>query len=158
RQVAPGVSRHSFSIGFRDKEICEAKYQRLMAAHLGSQHHEIEFDWNEISGRLVDMVWHSECPVKESFNTCSLALSAAARDAGVRVVLAGEGADELFAGYPGYRFDQLGSRTSLLDEVETAFEEEIRERLWGNRNLFYETDHYAFRETKLALYAEPLAA
>jgi asparagine synthase (glutamine-hydrolysing) len=152
-QVSPGVRRHSFSIGFTDKEICESKYQQMVARQVGSEHHEIMFDWAEIAGRLSDMIYHCECPVKETFNTCSMALSESAKKAGISVVLAGEGADELFAGYMGYRFDQLGLRDAESFDLETILEEELREKLWGNKNIFYEVDLYALRETKAALYS-----
>jgi asparagine synthase (glutamine-hydrolysing) len=157
REVSPAQARHSFSIGFTDREISESAYQRLMARHVGSEHHEIIFDWSEIEGRLPRMVEHCESPVKESFNTCSLALSESARRAGVKVVLAGEGADELFAGYMGYRFDQSGMRGARGADLEAALEDEIRERLWGSRDIFYEVDQHPLREVKSALYSAGVA-
>ena len=149
----PSQTRHSFSILFTDKEISESKYQKMMARHVGSEHHEILFDWNEIATRLPDMIYHCECPVKETFNTCSMALSEAARRHGVSVVLTGEGADELFAGYVGYRFDQLGLRGNKPYNLETILEDELREKLWGDKDLFYEVDQYPLRELKTALYS-----
>jgi asparagine synthase (glutamine-hydrolysing) len=150
--------RHSFSITFPDKEISEVRHQRLMAQVLGSEHHEIFFDWSQICERLQRMVYHCECPVKESFNTCALALSEAARQAGVPVVLAGQGADELFAGYMGYRFDQAGFRAARENDLDAILEGEIRERLWGHQDLFYEMEYLPLREIKMALYAEDLRA
>jgi asparagine synthase (glutamine-hydrolysing) len=152
--VSPGTRRHSFSIGFTDEEISEAKYQQLVARHVGSEHHETVFDWAEIAGRLRGMILHCECPVKETFNTCSLALSRSARESGVTVVLAGEGADELFAGYMGYRFDQLGLRGEKGYDLETALEDELREKLWGDKDIFYEIDQYPLRELKTSVYSE----
>jgi len=103
------------------------------------------------------MIYHSECPVKETYNTCSLALSAAAKANGITVILTGEGADELFAGYVGYRFDQLGNRGRAKSyDLETVLEEEMREKLWGDKDLFYETNHHAHKEIKSALYSEQL--
>lgn len=157
KQVSPGTPRHSFSIGFKDKGMCEAPYQRLMADFTGSLHHEIIFDWPEIAQRLSTMLYHAECPVKESYNTCSLALSEAARQSGIPVILTGEGADELFAGYVGYRFDRFRTRDEKRYDLETILEDEIREKLWGDKDLFYERDQYAFRDIKSALYAEPLS-
>ena len=153
RRVSPDTTRHSFSIGFTEKAISETKYQQLMARQVASSHHEIIFGWSEILERLPAMIYHCECPVKETYNTCSMALSRAAKDAGVTVVLTGEGADELFAGYVGYRFDQLGLRDAQPFDVDTILEEELREKLWGDRNLFYEIDQYAFRDIKSALYS-----
>ncbi|HET6978717.1 MAG TPA: asparagine synthase (glutamine-hydrolyzing) [Pyrinomonadaceae bacterium] len=150
--------RHSFSITFSEREISEDKYQRLVAEHVGSEHHDIHFGWSEIAERLRDMIYHCETPVKETYNTCSMALSAAARQSGVPVVLTGEGADELFAGYVGYRFDQFGLRRTEKFGLEQALEEELREAIFGDRNLFYETDHTALREIKNALYAPDVVA
>jgi len=154
KRVSPNTPRHSFSVGFTDKELSEVKHQRLMAAVVGSVHHELIFDEADITAQLERMIYHSECPVKETFNVCSMALSRAARDCGVSVVLTGQGADELFAGYMGYRFDGAGLRGDRNYGLDAALEEEIRERIWGNPDLFYETDQYAFREVKTALYSE----
>jgi asparagine synthase (glutamine-hydrolysing) len=151
-KVSKGA-RHSFSITFKEREISEEKYQRMVAEHVGSEHHEIVFGWSEITERLPAMIYHCECPVKETYNTCSMALSQAAREAGITVVLTGEGADELFAGYVGYRFDSFGLRGLQQYGLEAALEEEMRERLWGDKNLFYETDHHSLREIKGALYS-----
>ena len=156
RQASPNIQRHSFSIGFTEKEICESKYQTLMSEHVDSRHHSIIFDWPEIAENLKAMIYHSECAVKETYNTCSMALSKAASSNGITVILTGEGADELFAGYVGYRFDQSGLRGSSNGDMAAILEEEIRERLWGDADLFYETDQYAFREIKSALYSSAL--
>ena len=156
KRVSPNTTRHSFSVGFTDKELSEVKHQRLMAETVGSVHHELIFDETDITERLERMIYHCECPVKETFNVCSMALSQAARDSGVSVVLTGQGADELFAGYMGYRFDGAGLRGDRNYDLEAALEDEIRERLWGDPNLFYETDQYAFKEVKTALYSEPV--
>jgi asparagine synthase (glutamine-hydrolysing) len=152
-KVAPNTRRHSFSIGFTDVDISETKHQRLMARFTRSIHNEIIFEWSEIVERLSRMVYHCECPVRESYNTCSMALSAAAKDAGVKVILTGEGADELFAGYVGYRFDSFRDRESKSYDLETALEDELREELWGDRSFFYEKDHLAVREVKQTLYS-----
>jgi asparagine synthase (glutamine-hydrolysing) len=155
--ISPGTQRHSFSIDFTDKGMSETPYQRLMAQFTGSMHHEITFDWPEIAERLSTMLYHAECPVKETYNTCSMALSEAARRSGIPVILSGEGADELFAGYVGYRFDRFRVRDEKRYDLETILEEEIREKLWGDKDLFYERDQYAFRDTKSALYSERLS-
>jgi asparagine synthase (glutamine-hydrolysing) len=153
-----GGAQHTFSISFADQSIDETRYQRLLADRLGTVHHEIRFDWPEIAGHLGAMVYHCECPVRESYNTCSMALSAAARREGIKVILGGEGADEFFAGYPGYVFDQLGPRRAPTYDPEALLEEQLRQRLWGDPRLFYEIDLHAFRRTKAALYAAPLRA
>jgi len=156
-KVTPEMVRHSFSITFADREIDEGRFQRLVTRATGSEHHDILVDEDAIAHRLSEMVFHCECPVKETYNTCSFALAEAARSAGITVVLAGQGADELFGGYPGYRFDSLRTEGGDVDDVEWALEEELRERLWGDRSLLYERNQIAFRDTKAALYSPQIA-
>jgi asparagine synthase (glutamine-hydrolysing) len=158
REVSPDARRHSFSIAFRDRSMDETGYQRMMASNVNSIHHEIVFDWAEIPARLEQMIYHCECPVKETYNTCSMSLSEATKKNGITVILTGEGADELFAGYVGYRFDQFGARNDGRYEYEAALAEELSERVWGDRNLFYENDLYRTGEIKAALYSEALLA
>ncbi len=149
---APGS--HSYSVTFGDAGIDESRYQRLMAEEAGSRHHAIECSTEDIAATVERMVWHAECPVKESYNTCSLLLSQLARDTGTPVILTGEGADELFGGYVGYRFDQVGGhRGGMGGDLAGVLERELRTRLWGEPELFYERDYHAWRDTKLDLYA-----
>ncbi|WP_214410522.1 asparagine synthase (glutamine-hydrolyzing) [Sphaerisporangium fuscum] len=145
---------HSFSITFPDAEIDESAYQRLMATKVASLHHETEFTPPDIEAQLRRMVWHAECPVKETYNTCSLALSALARDNGVKVILTGEGSDELFGGYVGYRFDRFGRGGRGAGGLAEALEDDVRRQLWGDPGLFYERSYHAWRESKMELYSE----
>lgn len=157
RRVSPDVQRHSFSISFSDERICESKYQRLMSESVGSIHHEIPFNDADIALRLSDAVYHSECPLKETYNTASLALSKETKQNGVTVVLNGEGSDELFAGYVGYRFDKRRPDGVKSQDLDTLLGNEIRAKLWGDEDLFYEKDDYSFRETKQALYSSQVS-
>jgi asparagine synthase (glutamine-hydrolysing) len=157
--VRPAEQFHSFSITFPQSDIDERQYQRLMAAHLGSIHHETEFAPHDIISRLRRAVICAETPLKESYNTCSLALSALVRDSEHKVVLTGEGADELFAGYVGYRLDATGARTaSGGSDLEAMLEDENRDLLWGDANFFYERDYLRFSEIKSSIYSEAVGA
>jgi asparagine synthase (glutamine-hydrolysing) len=68
-QISPDIKRHSFSIEFRTKDICESRYQKMLAKHISSVHHELIFDWEQIAERLTSMIYHCECPVKETSRT-----------------------------------------------------------------------------------------
>lgn len=149
----PGGRPRSFSIAFGDSGIDESRHQRTMVGLLGPQHHETRFEDADIADELLRMVWHAETPVKETYNTCSLVLSRAVRDTGTRVILTGEGADELFGGYIGYRFDHAGRRTAGGGGLDSQLEREARQTLWGDPAVFYERDYHAWRESKLDLYA-----
>ena len=74
------------------------------------------------------------------------------------MVLNGEGSDELFAGYVGYRFDKARRTHSKSHDLETILGGEMREKFWGDADFYYEKDEYPFREVKQALYAEPVSA
>jgi asparagine synthase (glutamine-hydrolysing) len=154
--LSPGEHRHSFSIGFAQQEIDERRYQRMMVAQVQSQHHETIFDWQAISERLPAIIYHAESPLKESYNTCSLALSQLVHEHDIRVVLTGEGADELFAGYVGYRFDQQRQTEAEATDLDDLLAQELQEKLWGDGQFFYEKNYHAFKDTKTALYSQHL--
>ncbi|MFI0418763.1 asparagine synthase (glutamine-hydrolyzing) [Spongiactinospora sp. 9N601] len=157
-QAEPGTGRHSFSIAFPERHLDESRYQRLVAEKIATDHHEIITGPADLSARFTRMVWHAEAPVKETYNTCSLALSEAARAAGVKVVLAGEGADELFGGYPGYRFDQAGLAGAGREHgPDAVLERQARQRLWGDPHLYYERDYHQWSRTRRELYAPGVA-
>jgi asparagine synthase (glutamine-hydrolysing) len=149
--------RHAFSIGFEAPEIDESGPQSLVADNLRLVHHRHTFTTYDLEARLRQAVRHAEAPLKESYNTCSLALSGLVRTNGLKVVLTGEGADELFGGYVGYRLD--GARPTGDDfTLDAALAREWRERLWGDAGFFYEKDYAAFDDVKTALYAPAVAA
>jgi asparagine synthase (glutamine-hydrolysing) len=151
--------RHSFSITFPDAEFDERPFQRLMADRLGSIHHDTEFHAAQIAGALQKAVWFAEAPLKESYNTCSLALSELVSRTGLKVVVTGEGADELFAGYVGYRLDQSRHQGENRPAGGEFFlEQELRETLWGDQDFFYERDYYQHRDVKSALYSDQLCS
>jgi asparagine synthase (glutamine-hydrolysing) len=152
-KAVPDETVHAFAIDFEDSSFSEAQYQKLVAAHVKSRLHTTVFGWREIAERLRDVIHHCECPIKETYNTASLALSKSAKDAGITAILTGEGADELFAGYVGYRFDQFRRQLPHQQSPEELAENQIRERLWGDPCLFYEQNYGAFCHARRALYS-----
>jgi asparagine synthase (glutamine-hydrolysing) len=156
-ELTPDHRRDTFSVTFAEPELDESRYQRLMAEKTNAVHHEVPFGSAQIAERFTSMIWHAESPVRETYNTCSMALAQAARAAEVKVVLAGEGADELFGGYPGYGFDRAGLTGRRPGGLAAALEDDSRVRLWGDPKLFYERDYHAWSATKRELYAPALA-
>lgn len=151
-----GKRLHSFSVAFADKSISEAKYQRLMAEVVGSIHHELSFNHSHIIEYLRRTIYHSECALKESYNTASFALSQVVRQNNVKVILTGEGADELFGGYIGYRFDQMKLQQARATGSVNKQEELIRKILWGDETFLYERNHHEFIGVARRLYSEAL--
>ncbi|MET9255205.1 asparagine synthase (glutamine-hydrolyzing) [Streptomyces sp. NPDC003717] len=150
----------SYSVAFPGGAFDEAGHQRLVAGKLGTRHHEVRLDERIAADTLRTMVRHAETPVRESYNVCSYLLSRRVRASGTRAVLSGEGADELFGGYPGYRFDAGGppagggSPSGLLEE---QLEREANHRMFG-LDLRYEQDQVAALDRRRPLYAPDLAA
>lgn len=153
-----GRNYESFSIIFPgDGEIDESHYQQLLADHIQASSVKIPFDSSEVQRRLQAAVFYAETPLRETYNTCSLALSEKVREKNVKVILSGEGADELLGGYFGYRFDvQRSMNGQSVREVDDILDEEIRERLWGDPSFFYENNEREMSETKKAIYSRHL--
>ena len=157
-KVSGYVERNSYSVDFEERTLSEGKYQRLMAKKVNSIHHEIQFDVNEIAKRIKKAIYHSETALKESYNTASLALSEAAHNDNIKVILTGEGADELFGGYVGYRFDQLRSQQNTALSDEFLRERSIRKELWGNEDFLYEKNHDEYSRQVRKLYSKEVNA
>jgi len=93
----------TFSVGFADPDYDETAWQMAMADHLGTEHVTVKVDAEEIARRFRDVVWHTETPILRTAPTPLHALSGLARSEDFKVVLTGEGADEVFAGYNIFR-------------------------------------------------------
>jgi asparagine synthase (glutamine-hydrolysing) len=95
---------HSFSIGL-DRESPDAAAARKVAAFLGTIHHEIHFTVEQGIEILEKLIWHLETYDVTSVraSTPMYFLSKAITDLGIKVVLSGEGADEIFGGYLYFR-------------------------------------------------------
>ncbi len=162
QRLCPGDTRHSFSVGFTDGDIDERVYQRVMVDQIRSIHHEVVFGWQDISAGLRDIVYHAESPLKETYDTCLLAISGLARKNGIKVVLTGEGSDELFAGYIGHRYDSLrndeGHIAGAEEFIARETERQLREHLWGDAGLLYERNQYEIRDIKRSIYSGRIAA
>lgn len=97
----------TFAVRFPDAAFDETPEQRRMARLLGTDHHEILCDADDIAAALGDVVWHCEAPLLRTAPVPLFLLSALVRDAGMKVVLTGEGADELLAGYGVFKEDRV---------------------------------------------------
>jgi len=99
-----GKKLHSFSIGL-NAEAPDAKAARKVAAFLGTEHHEIHFTIEQGIQILDKLIWHLETYDVTSIraSTPMYFLSKAITGLGIKVVLSGEGADEIFGGYLYFR-------------------------------------------------------
>jgi asparagine synthase (glutamine-hydrolysing) len=99
-----GKKLHSFSIGL-DADAPDAVAARKVAAFLGTDHHEVHFTVSQGIEILEKLIWHLETYDVTSIraSTPMYFLSKAITDMGIKVVLSGEGADEIFGGYLYFR-------------------------------------------------------
>ena len=92
----------TFSVGFVEKEANELPYARTVAHAIGAEHRDVTVTPSEFFEALPHLVWHEDEPIAFPSSVPLYFVSRLARHH-VKVVLTGEGADELFLGYNRYR-------------------------------------------------------
>lgn len=96
---AAGDRLRTFSVSFDEAEFDESAYQREASAFLGTQHSDVRCSQEEIAEVFPAVVWHAEQPILRTAPAPLFLLSRLVRESGFKVVLSGEGADEMFGGY-----------------------------------------------------------
>jgi len=100
----------TFSIGFREAAYSELADARQVARHLGTEHHELVVEPDAVS-LLQTLAWHFDEPFADSSAVPTFLVSRLARQH-VKMVLTGDGGDEMFGGYDRYlkllRLERLG--------------------------------------------------
>jgi asparagine synthase (glutamine-hydrolysing) len=100
RMVAGPVK--TFSVGYREAEYSELRQAREVASYIGSEHREVQVSRQEFFDALPGLIWHEDEPITWPSSVSLYFVSRLAAEH-VKVVLTGEGSDELFAGYSRYR-------------------------------------------------------
>lgn len=98
QKIVPDMLR-TFSIGFANKDFDESTYQNIAVKHFNTDHTAIECTDDSIASKFPDIVWHTEIPLLRTAPTPMYFLSGSVRKNDYKVVITGEGADEMFAGY-----------------------------------------------------------
>jgi asparagine synthase (glutamine-hydrolysing) len=107
---------HTFSVGFADGgEYSELGYARLVAEQLGAEHHEVVVDQSNFIELLPEVVRAADEPLADLAAVPLLAVSRLARQ-WVKVVLSGEGSDEILA---GYGFDRFVQKCRIIKRLQT---------------------------------------
>jgi asparagine synthase (glutamine-hydrolysing) len=112
----------AFTIAFDRAAYDEAPIAKEMAEHAGAEYTPVPVNESDFVRDLADATFHCERPLTNANSIAKFRLSRAVRDAGVKVVLTGEGADEVFAGYPHYRRDLFlaSARANEIASLEQA--------------------------------------
>jgi asparagine synthase (glutamine-hydrolysing) len=89
----------TFSIAFSDPQFDESPYQRRMAQELGTDHRVVYCTPEDIGRAFPDVVWHAETPLLRTAPAPMFLLSQLVHEHNLKVVITGEGADEIMGGY-----------------------------------------------------------
>lgn len=108
----------TFSVGFEEPEYSELPFARRVAQRFSTEHHELVVRPQEMAEELARLVAFRDEPVAEPTDVALYRMARLAAER-VKVVLAGEGGDELFAGYPKYAADRLAGVVSALPQEVT---------------------------------------
>lgn len=104
---------HTFSAGFGDARFDELHHAEAVSRALGTIHHPVVVTPDDFAAKWRTLTWHRDAPMSEPADVAVAQLAAAASEH-VKVVLSGEGSDELFAGYPKYRGARAARSLDLL--------------------------------------------
>ncbi len=89
----------TFSLTFTDKDMDESTFQKQMVDRLKTEHKSITCHDKDIANNFLDSIWHIESPIIRTAPIPMGILSGLVRENDYKVVLTGEGADEIFGGY-----------------------------------------------------------
>jgi asparagine synthase (glutamine-hydrolysing) len=102
-----GDGLRTFSLRFTDADFDEGPFQHAMVERLRTDHTELEVSYADIAEVFPTVIRHIERPILRTAPAPMLLLSRRVREAGIKVVLTGEGADEMLAGYDLFREARL---------------------------------------------------
>ena len=118
----------TFSLRFADAEYDETPFQREMVARLGSEHSEIVVHRSDIARVFPAVVRHTERVILRTAPAPLHLLSSLVREHGTKVVLTGEGADEVLLGYDLFRETKI--RRFWAKQPESAWRPRLFDRLY----------------------------
>jgi asparagine synthase (glutamine-hydrolysing) len=122
------VPLRTFSIGFEDADYDESRYQRQMIEHLGADHSRISCGNPDIAQAFMRAIWHTESPVLRTAPIPMMLLSGLVRSQGYKVVLTGEGSDEVLGGYDIFKEAKI--RHFWARNPGSAFRPRLLKRLY----------------------------
>jgi len=125
----------TFAVGYREQAYSELAYARQVASKIGTEHHEIIIGRDDFFSALPRLIWHEDEPISWPSSVSLYCVSRLAAEQ-VKVVLTGEGSDELFAGYARYRTYILNRQLlQLYSVVPRPLRNSLRSAIAGSRLL-----------------------
>lgn len=128
-RAAGATATRTFSIAFDATEFDESAQQQVMVRHLGCEHSTLHCTRQAIGAAFPQFVQHAEAPVLRTAGVPLMLLAQCVRTAGFKVVLTGEGADEVFGGYD--LFKEAKVRRFWARQPGSRFRPLLLGRLYG---------------------------
>lgn len=97
----------TFSVSFSDNRFDEAPFQEKAVQAIGTDHKRIRCTETDIGESFPHVIWHTEVPILRTAPVPMFQLAGLVRENNYKVVLTGEGSDELFAGYDIFKEDRV---------------------------------------------------
>ncbi len=110
----------AFTIGFDDVAYDETAIAREMAESVGADQDIMTLQADHLYDNLVETLWHAERTIYNTLGVAKLLMSRHVNEAGYKVVVTGEGSDELFGGYPAFRRDLFLHGLDTMPAAERA--------------------------------------
>ena len=123
---------HTFSVGFSEAGWDETPLARDTATRFGTQHHTLTAGCDEFASLLSRLIWYNDEPLSDPNSVPIYLVSKLARQF-VTVVLTGEGADELFCGYPRYHLARVSALAGQLPRWTRGAAGSVARSLPGRR-------------------------
>lgn len=123
----------AFTIAFDSNEYDETPIAKEMADSVECEHEILSLDADLLYDNFERTIWHTERTIYNTLAVAKLMMSQQVRHVNYKVVLTGEGSDELFAGYPAFRKDMF---LHGLDGIDPQQAKEWQQTLEANNTLF----------------------
>jgi asparagine synthase (glutamine-hydrolysing) len=152
----------TFSVAFKQRAFSELEYARQVARAVKADAHEIVIDDQDFFGALPRLVWHEDEPIAHPSSVPLYFVSQLARSR-VKVVLTGEGSDELLGGYGKYSRALINWRAGTLwslapDPIRTFVADTLVPRLPRRVGRYAKRSFLAMRRTPEAMFFDNFAA
>tara|TARA_R100000935_G_scaffold58821_1_gene98265 strand:+ start:23162 stop:25144 length:1983 start_codon:yes stop_codon:yes gene_type:complete len=152
----------TFSIGFTEKDYDESAFQNIAAEYFKTQHSSVVCGPNDIADNFKGVVWHSEAPLLRTAPTPMSLLAKSVRDHNIKVVITGEGADELLGGYNIFKETKI--RRFWAKDPSSKYRPLLLKKLYpylpqmnnANNNVLKMFFGYKLKETSSPVYSHLL--
>lgn len=152
--IVAGERLRTFSVSFDDAEFDESSYQQEASTFLRTNHSTIRCSDGDIASLFPEVIWHTEQPILRTAPAPLLLLSEHVSNSGFKVVLTGEGADEMFGGYD--IFKEMKIRRFWGKNLDSAWRPLLLKRLYPyiddmqQQSVLYLKNFFRVREDDLA--------